>query len=526
MDDWQCLSQFVHEGSQSAFRELVARHVDLVYATCRRIVRDAHLAEDATQAVFVILAKKARTIRRNTSLVGWLHNTARYVSCNALRVTANRRRHELEAAQMPRQMSPAEGSNNVAEDMVDRALNRLETQERDAILLRFFEGRSFREVGAALSISEEAAKKRVWRGIEKLRQMLTPSGAAALPTATVAGLLATATQPAPATLAAAALASAFATTGAAISLAKGAVIAMAISKTKATASAVAVLILLLGGAAVVLNDIVNAPKPAAQTVAIKPATQPAPTATAEWAIETAPVVVADDKQQPTWIGTMNAVAKPCAHLAQHAVNNKTCTTCHNTPATANGTVFFANKTAAVAADAVWFVAGNQMTNDLTVHQNALLTNANWGLIGRNFGLNKGADAPPFDLPGFDGKPIRFADLKGKYVLLHFWSSQEKPTHQQLPHIRAAAKDWANEPKLIIIGINLDENFSAAISFAKQQQMTWINAYAGPGSKLLADYVTGAGNTVLIDPDGKIVDPTLMNLEIDDQLDKTLGLPPK
>src|SRR5438552_685928 len=95
MDDWQCLSQYVHDGSQSAFRQLVARHIDLVYATCRRIVRDAHLAEDATQAVFVILAKKARTLRRNTSLVGWLHNTARYVSCNALRVAANRRRRCL-----------------------------------------------------------------------------------------------------------------------------------------------------------------------------------------------------------------------------------------------------------------------------------------------------------------------------------------------------------------------------------------------------------------------------------------------
>ena len=122
MDDWQCLREFVSAGSQAAFREIVGRHVDLVYSICRRMVRDAHLAEDATQAVFVILAKKARTIRRNTSLVGWLHNTARYVSCNALRVAANRRRHEMEAAQMPRKQSTSEGPNNVAEDVVDRAL--------------------------------------------------------------------------------------------------------------------------------------------------------------------------------------------------------------------------------------------------------------------------------------------------------------------------------------------------------------------------------------------------------------------
>src|SRR5688572_16638819 len=277
MDDWQCLSQYVQEGSQSAFREVVARHVDLVYATCRRVVRDAHLAEDATQAVFVMLAKKARTLRRNTSLVGWLHNTARYVSCNALRVAANRRRHEMEAAQMPRyKQSAGEASNNVAEDVVDRALARLEAQDRDAILLRFFEGRSFREVGAAMSITEEAAKKRVWRGIEKLRQMLTPSGAATVPAATVAGLLATATLPAPPTLAAAAATTALTGIGAAaISLAKGAVIAMAISKTKATAAAVALIILLMGGTAVLLHDTLNPPTPKGQTVAVKPATQPA-----------------------------------------------------------------------------------------------------------------------------------------------------------------------------------------------------------------------------------------------------------
>ena len=191
MSDWECLSQYVREGSEAAFREVVVRHVDLVYATCRRVLpaRDAHLAEDVTQAVFVILAKKARTIRRNTSLVGWLHNTARYVACNAMRVAANRRRHEMEAAQMPKSNNNAAASNGVAEDVVDRALNRLEAQERDAILLRFFEGRTFREVGAALSISEEAAKKRVWRGIEKLRQMLTPTGSAAPAAATIAGIL-------------------------------------------------------------------------------------------------------------------------------------------------------------------------------------------------------------------------------------------------------------------------------------------------------------------------------------------------
>jgi len=119
MDDWQSLSEFVRTGSSAAFGQLVSRHLDLVYSTCRRVLpaRDAHLAEDVTQAVFVILAKKAHTIRRPASLVGWLHNTARYVAANASRVAANRRRHELEAAQMAGKKSPPRQSPNGAEEI-------------------------------------------------------------------------------------------------------------------------------------------------------------------------------------------------------------------------------------------------------------------------------------------------------------------------------------------------------------------------------------------------------------------------
>src|SRR5205809_5620981 len=127
MDDWQCLRQYVKDESHAAFEEIVSRHVDLVYSICRRQVRDAHLAEDAAQAVFVILAKKARTLRSNTSLVGWLHHTARYVSANAMRVAANRRKHEMEAAQMPRSSIKNQTTqSNHADEAVDRALNRLE----------------------------------------------------------------------------------------------------------------------------------------------------------------------------------------------------------------------------------------------------------------------------------------------------------------------------------------------------------------------------------------------------------------
>jgi len=534
MDDWQCLSQYVHEGSQSAFREVVARHVDLVYTTCRRVVRDAHLAEDATQAVFVILAKKARTIRRNTSLVGWLHNTARYVSSNAMRVAANRRRHEMEAAQMPGYMRSAEEkSNHAAEDVVDRALNRLEAQERDAILLRFFEGRSFREVGVALSISEEAAKKRVWRGIEKLRQMLTPSGSAAPAAATIAGILAAAHQ-APATLASVAAATALTGTGAAISLAKGAVIAMAISKTKATAVGMLMLILLGGGAAVVVRDIVNRPKTVSYSIpASKPATQPLWEATTDTQPATNFVSEALLKI-PEQTGDVTLVAAPaCSHLEKHAdAANAACTSCHigtnkeqatvqlgkvvHARLTGDVVLWADRATPTVTGDALWLANG--------ANTKVLLLNAADGkllnLVDTN-GLAAGTDAPAIDMKQMDGTKLNLADLKGKYVLVHFWDSKSKESADQMPHLRAAKRDWADEPKLVMVGINVDEKAEAATAFAREQKMEWMQGMAGAGSNLMQQYHVGVGAAVLIGPDGKIVAGSLQGLAIDDALDKAL-----
>jgi RNA polymerase sigma factor (sigma-70 family) len=403
MDDWQLLSEYVQKGSQSVFREVVNRHVDLVYATCRRVVRDAHLAEDATQAVFVILAKKARTIRRNMSLVGWLHNTARYVSCNALRVAANRRRHEMEAAQMPGYKRSAEQkSNHAAEDVVDRALNRLEAQERDAILLRFFEGRSFREVGAALSISEEAAKKRVWRGIEKLRQILTPSGGAAPAAATIAGILA-ASHPAPATLASVAAATALTGTGAAFSLAKGAVIAMAISKTKATTLAVILTILLMGGAAVVVKDLTNHPKAVSYSIpASKPATQPVADESrqllAEWVLDTVPVL---DKKV---VGEPLVVVAPiCSHLETNPKAAATnCVACHTAP---HDPVKVNLNTGKInwAGDLGAIYLGRNVRGMLVLDNGNLLAGNVLIPVLDNNGLAAGTDAPAIDVKQADGR---------------------------------------------------------------------------------------------------------------------------
>src|SRR5687767_1483552 len=95
MDDRQLLQQYVENGSQDAFAQIVSTHVSLVYSVCCRMLTDRHLAEDATQAVFFLLARKARSLRRHILLAGWLHNAARNVCSNLRRSESSRRRHEM-----------------------------------------------------------------------------------------------------------------------------------------------------------------------------------------------------------------------------------------------------------------------------------------------------------------------------------------------------------------------------------------------------------------------------------------------
>src|SRR5438105_3875549 len=394
-----------------------------------------------------------------------------------MRVAANRRRHEMEAAQMPRNRRDAAASNDVAQDVVDRALNRLEAQERDAILLRFFEGRTFREVGAALSISEEAAKKRVWRGIEKLRQMLTPAGSAAPAAATIAGILTVAHQ-APATLASTAAATALTGTGAAISLAKGALIAMAISKTKAMAAGVALMILLLSGAAVVMKDMTARPHSVSYVVpTTKPATRPLVmgdftlTGQPKATFTVGQALLGDAK---TIAEPMLVVAPACTHLQKNQnLANQACTSCH----------IAANALNKVKLDGVAtvnlmprgkLVLGQNLQDHLVFANVNFVAGAVLNLVDTN-GLAAGTDAPAVDVKQPDGTKLSLADFKGKYVLLNFWDSTSKESADQMPHLRAAARDWANEPKLAIVGINVDEKPEVALAFAKAQKMQWMQA---------------------------------------------------
>lgn len=170
----------------------MSRYSGLVYSTCLWDIRNAVGAEDAAQAVFLLLARKVPTFGAGTSLAGWLYRTARLVSRNAVQQETRARVREQRLGQCV----VVEGTNSVAESdqwdqlkpVLHNALDALGRQEREVILLRFFDDRSLKETGAALGLSEDAARMRVSRSLEKLRRYLAQAGVV-LPSAALAGLL-------------------------------------------------------------------------------------------------------------------------------------------------------------------------------------------------------------------------------------------------------------------------------------------------------------------------------------------------
>jgi RNA polymerase sigma factor (sigma-70 family) len=186
--DIELLAEFAGSGCERAFAEVVSRHVDLVYSTAFRQVQNASLAEEVTQAVFVLLARKARSLGSKTVVSAWLFRTARFASQDALKGEFRRKRREQQAFEL-QTANPASGEawREVAPKL-DEALANLSEQDRTAILLRYFENKSFREVGMALSLGEEAARKRVDRAVGKLREKFV-SKKIEIPDAVLTGLI-------------------------------------------------------------------------------------------------------------------------------------------------------------------------------------------------------------------------------------------------------------------------------------------------------------------------------------------------
>lgn len=236
MNDRELLQRYAESRCEASFTELVTRYVDLVYsAALRQVGGDAHLAHDVTQSVFIDLARKARALSSRTILAGWLYTSVHYAASKVVRTERRWRAREQEANSM-REVSSTESSAEPAWDelgpVIDQAMHELNQVERDAVLLRFFEKRQLSEVGERLGVSEEAARKRVDRALEKLHGLLAKRGVTSTSTALVLILGTHSIAAAPAGMAvgiaAAAIASSAAASGGTLTILK----LMAMSKLK------------------------------------------------------------------------------------------------------------------------------------------------------------------------------------------------------------------------------------------------------------------------------------------------------
>jgi RNA polymerase sigma factor (sigma-70 family) len=180
--DLDLLWQFARENSQDAFGEIVRRHLDLVYSAALRQVRSPQLAEEIAQSVFADLARNAGKLKSDTILTAWLYQVTRRTAIDVIRKESRRQLREQIAVEMTNmnatandlsRRSETEADWTQIEPLLDEAVETLEETDRSAILLRYFENKSLREVGQSLGTSDDAAQKRVSRAVERLRQFFS-----------------------------------------------------------------------------------------------------------------------------------------------------------------------------------------------------------------------------------------------------------------------------------------------------------------------------------------------------------------
>jgi RNA polymerase sigma factor (sigma-70 family) len=175
--DMELVARFVKHGSEEAFRELVGRHIALVYSVALRHTGNPHHAEEISQAVFVILARRAKSLRKGVVLSGWLYHTARLTAANFQRAEFRRIRREREAYMQSTMTN--ESADEVWRELLpllDRAMANLSASDRDCVVLRFFENKSFQEVAERLAIDEGTAQRRASRSLERLRAFFHKQG--------------------------------------------------------------------------------------------------------------------------------------------------------------------------------------------------------------------------------------------------------------------------------------------------------------------------------------------------------------
>jgi RNA polymerase sigma factor (sigma-70 family) len=284
--DGQLLARYVANHSREAFAELAARYLDMVYAAARRQVGgDTALAEDLTQGVFLMLARKAPALRADVILPGWLLRATWYAARNAMRQQQRRRLHEARVAAMNSRAansSVAESSHTDIDDgsslsaFIDRALMSLRERDRAAVAMHYLRGQNLEEVAAALRTTPEGARKRIERAMQKLRERFASASAvtSVTPAAVISALASAANVHAPPTLLAAVKSSVTAAPASAVAaMAAGGLRAMALAKTRHACAVLLAAAICTAGIAVTRRSNLAATDRAATTPAM-PATAP------------------------------------------------------------------------------------------------------------------------------------------------------------------------------------------------------------------------------------------------------------
>ena len=258
-NDMDLVREYARDHSEPAFAGLVQRHINLVYSVALRYTGNSEDAQDVTQAVFIILARKAAGLRERTVLTGWLYETTRFTAARFIRTRVRRQIREQEAYMQSSLNEPdPDGVWRQLSPLLEEAMTQLGEKDRALLALRFFENKSGAETAAALGIQEWAVHKRTARAVEKLRSFFTRRGVSVSAVVLIAAVSANSVQAAPAGLAVtvtAAAAKGAAVSGSTLTLVKGALKLMAWAKAKTAIIATAGVILATGTTAVVVKEI-------------------------------------------------------------------------------------------------------------------------------------------------------------------------------------------------------------------------------------------------------------------------------
>lgn len=260
VSDSELLDQFARHASEDAFGKLVRRYIGLVHSIALRHTNNPHNAEEITQAVFIILARKAGSVGGKTILSGWLYHTARLTAANYRRSEFSRTRREQKAfMQSNQEKKPPDLAWHELVPLLDQAMARLGVTDRNAVVLRYFENKTLTEVGVALGMEERAAQKRVSRALKKLHRYFNRHGVSST-TAVIAGAIsANSVQAAPTALAKTvttlAVAKGALASSSTLTLIKGAMKLMAWTKAKSVLIVGVGLLLVAGTATITVKEI-------------------------------------------------------------------------------------------------------------------------------------------------------------------------------------------------------------------------------------------------------------------------------